>query len=135
MSQSQDSVSSNQQEAHSTSLAGRIGLFLGPVFMLVVLVLPAPAGMDAGPNPAAANPAAGHSQDTTRTARCCPLPGGTMQCSAVLLSHRVSSHGVRPTSTWRWCSPNSPKLSPRTRTTVPPPRGPCAGSTELTGTV
>ncbi|WP_348767364.1 DASS family sodium-coupled anion symporter [uncultured Salinisphaera sp.] len=47
MSQSQDSVSSNQQEAHSTSLAGRIGLFLGPLFMLAVLVLPAPAGMDA----------------------------------------------------------------------------------------
>ena len=46
MSQSQDSVSSNQQEAHSTSLAGRIGLFLGPLFMLGVLVLPAPAGMD-----------------------------------------------------------------------------------------
>ncbi|MES1946055.1 anion transporter [Salinisphaera sp. C84B14] len=47
MSQSQDSVSSNQQEAHSTSLAGRIGLFLGPLFMLAVLVLPAPGGMDA----------------------------------------------------------------------------------------
>ena len=45
MSQSQDSVSSNQQEAHSTSLAGRIGLFLGPLFMLAVLVLPAPISL------------------------------------------------------------------------------------------
>ena len=46
MSPSQDSVSSSQQEAHSTSLAGRIGLFLGPLFMLATIVLPAPAGMD-----------------------------------------------------------------------------------------
>ena len=46
MSPSQDSVSSNQQKAHSTSRAGRIGLFLGPLLMLVTLVLPAPAGME-----------------------------------------------------------------------------------------
>ncbi|MES1950732.1 anion transporter [Salinisphaera sp. S4-8] len=47
MSHSQDSVSSSQQEAHATSRAGRIGLVLGPLFMLAALILPAPAGMDA----------------------------------------------------------------------------------------
>ena len=46
MSSSQDSVSSSQQKAHSTSRAGRIGLFLGPLVMLITLVLPAPAGME-----------------------------------------------------------------------------------------
>lgn len=47
MSPSQDSVSSNQQAPHAASRAGRIGLILGPLFMLATLLLPAPGGMDA----------------------------------------------------------------------------------------
>ena len=46
MSPSQDSVSSNQQDAHATSKAGRIGLFLGPLWLIATLLLPEPAGMD-----------------------------------------------------------------------------------------
>jgi len=46
MSPSQDSVSSNQQDAHATSKAGRIGLILGPLWLIATLVLPAPAGME-----------------------------------------------------------------------------------------
>ncbi|GAB3672282.1 SLC13 family permease [Salinisphaera aquimarina] len=47
MSPSQDSVSSSQQDQHATSTAGRIGLFLGPLWLIATLVLPAPGGMDA----------------------------------------------------------------------------------------
>ncbi len=47
MSPSQDSVSSNQQDAHATSTAGRIGLILGPLWLIATLLLPAPGGMDA----------------------------------------------------------------------------------------
>ncbi|ROO28490.1 anion transporter [Salinisphaera orenii MK-B5] len=47
MSSSQESVSANQQNAHAASRAGRIGLALGPLFLIATLLLPAPTGMDA----------------------------------------------------------------------------------------
>ncbi|WP_111745694.1 SLC13 family permease [Salinisphaera orenii] len=47
MGPSQDSVSTNQQSARSKSTAVRVGLVLGPAFLIATLVLPVPAGMDA----------------------------------------------------------------------------------------